>query len=130
MTTIDVREVGPCPELDAACAEALGLKLSWTVRHWTRITMVVDRHVSYPLRKYSKSIVAAWKLVEAMLDDELSVELQASKCDLECVVYEPDEVFAHSWVEVCAVRAETAPLAISRAFLLAHGVTELEVSDD
>ena len=60
--------------------------------------------------------VAAWKAI-----DQVTGELYKWR-----LVEEPEE-----WTELnYLARASTAPLAISRLFLLVHGITEIEVADD
>jgi len=123
MTKIDVREAEAGPELDAACAEAMGWERSTGGWLWranesgTHVRSICDWGPS-------TDIEGAWELVEAMRHAawDISVRAVVAMPD-ECSVYKDDEHGVE--IEVLAI-ADTAPLAICRAFLLASGIEEIE----
>jgi len=83
-----------------------------------------------PVLEYSTDIGNAWKLVEAMSERNWLVQIE---CDSErvCVeLFEEASGLPSWWISKVDVEADTAPLAICCAFLLANGIKELETSDD
>jgi hypothetical protein len=125
MAKIPVTDCPAGPALDAAVAKVMG---------WERLPV---ESVDYPTYKWlapeegnwykrtmlevwSFDISAAWKLTERMGPRHAPSLYQIAKWYCNFLV-EGERVEAS---------AETAPLAITRAFLLAHGVTEVEPPDD
>ena len=147
MTKIDVREMEAGPELDAACARAMGLcphiweiyeppeeycdecgamlsgwvdedrpekrckicgKRVWGLRY--SVNEVPD------CKHYSRDIAAAWELVEAILDQD----------DQQKWLVFADLLYGHTPI---LAPEYLAALRICQAFLLASGVTEIEVDD-
>ena len=139
---IDVREAAAGPELNVACAEAMGWK--WAVtppdyhgehggekvlvppgRTLSDFESVLPRvgpigHIG--VKDYSGNIAIAWELVEALGRWWFKIE-KLSEARPWQASFIARSGFSY-WAE-----ADTAPLAISQAFLLAHGITEIEISE-
>ena len=125
MVKIDVREVGAGLRLDKAVARLRG-ESGYYIRE-----LCYEYHAKTVITREPKpvstDIAEAWELVETMTGENAwMIEIQAEDGYYLCTVYEPDELFAHSWVELSANWSSTIPLAICRAFILAHGITEIE----
>ena len=128
MTTIDVREAPAGKAIDEACAAAKGY-IEWedvignTVHaEWPQARDFVTAKIWRP----STDIAVAWELVEEMEANGWVTEVNNFSIGWDC------QVFYH-WPITPAtgyVVAHTAPLAICRAFLLAHGITDLEVTGE
>ena len=123
---IDVRECEAGPVVDAACAEALGFVELPQGDYGSEWLHVETGAMPMGLPKYSTEIAPAWELVEAMGEKWFVVQVEmvrGSHCS--CIVF--DWSIEARDGNVAEGYANTMPLAICRAFLLAHGVTELEV---
>ena len=143
MTMIDVRECEAGPAVDAACAREMGWikcrAVEWRGHIW--------RHECYSptnkrwdrLRPYSSYIAAARELVEAMRDDgsleDDATEIQRKFINALVDLLGVDNSLLYydacEWLTYRAlwVMVSVEPLAICRAFLLASGVTEIEIKD-
>jgi len=75
-----------------------------------------------PLKNWSRRYSAAFELVEGADTFELVKVMDG----WECFMY----FLGKRWRAPCPIGGTSAPLAIARAFLLAHGVTEIEVDDE
>lgn len=128
MPTVSVRDARAGPAVDAACARVRG----WRQDGWAWMdkqgefmgyaTKAPDWYgVSERRWQPSIDIALAWELVEAMDERHIKIEKHA--------FYKPP-----AWIVkvegACSVTARSLPLGIACAFLLAHGVTEIEVDDD
>jgi hypothetical protein len=125
MPKIPVAQAPAGPALDAAVAEAR------TGNKWEEGWMQGVR--PYP---WSTDIAAAWELVEAeyMAIIPLDNGMWVAPLDVAMTNYwnSPDGELALSYYELHlgnSIVADTAPLAIARAYLKAKGVEEVEVPD-
>jgi len=132
MTKIDVRECSAGPELDAACAEIYAELIGWKRdEHQAVIYYDAPDDSGRSLRvkrpgtttfvgltwwQPSTNIKAAWELVEAMLPLRGAPEPEV----------EPWWTFTGYLEGRLLGPSERVALHICRAFLLAHGVTEIE----
>lgn len=128
MPRILIDEAPAGPEMDAAIAEVLGgprppfgtVMTGWGLsRAWRPYNGLWCPH------PFSTDIAAAWELVE-----RLYVQWDgffALLCDTGHWHCEGVEDFMENRVHAIA---DTAPLAICRAFLRAHGVEYVEVEDE
>jgi len=123
MATIDVREAEAGPELDAACAEAMGMNWEWV---WLTPgnKVVLNRKTGYQWFP-SNYIGDAWVLVE----------YDAQEWDMSLEVAEEGQCQDAVWMRRQApqdqywAKGDTMALAITRTFLLAHGIETIEVDD-
>lgn len=132
MAKIDVREAEAGCAMDAACAEVFAELMGWELAyvgvaliHYDRPdgrSLVVERPRKTTLHesitwKPSRDISAAWELVGAMLaqDDQQKWLVFAD--------------LLYGYTPVLAPR-HLAALRIARAFLLAHGVKEIEMHEE
>ena len=79
------------------------------------------------LPRVSRDIGAAWSLLQALRTTGAIVVVEIGPHGggyQECRVYREEQ--EGYWLDVIEAEAETEELAICRAFLLAHGVTEIE----
>ena len=134
MTKIDVREAPAGPAVDIACATVLGA----VVYRWPNASPLAiwPDNQKTSIEPYSSSIAAAWKLENAVEDigeylialisvinwdrDLLPEDFEIGRPGMDWVLVDEDV-----WVLVHATPHQRA-----RAFLLAHGIEEVEVSDD
>ena len=131
---IDVRGAPAGIAIEVACAKAMGREITtrpgrfaWSGPEYR--TRIVPWGRAALLSQYSRYIRDAWKLVEAMRYTGywVTIHTMAAGALPEPVVgvqIGTDDSIMH------LATAETAPLAICRAFLLAHGITELEVTGE
>jgi len=134
---VDVRECEAGPVVDAACARARGRTVRLTERgdgklHYEAFYEKYG-HVSsvwLPVGDYSTMIGAAWELVEAVAADK---KLREAFIDAMWELLDLDRYEEWDWdsywidPEAYWLLMTASPLDRCRAFLLAHGVTELEV---
>jgi hypothetical protein len=133
MAKIPVINCPAGPALDAAVAKVLG----WTelpagapawetpegrIRTW--------EPTSYGMWQPSEDIASAWELVESMGIKHSPSLYQVAKWHCNFLVEQKIPPQGYSVMKPLEASGITAPLAITRAFLLAHGVTEVEVADD
>jgi hypothetical protein len=118
-----VNEAPAGPAMDAAVAEVLG----WENLHWEEVDRGPNHYAPegwwgdgpngecYLDRSYSTDIAAAWELAEKYRHGGFGVGWSESWGMPYCMM---DDAYEY---------AETAPLAICRAFLKANGVEFVEV---
>jgi len=120
MATIDVREAEAGPELDAVCAEVLGWRLIKEADGWWGYEKPDGDKTGWSSWQPSTDIAVAWELVKTMLPLRGAPEPEV----------EPWWIFSGYLEGRLLGPAERVALHIARAFLIAHGVTEIEVGDD
>lgn len=123
---MNVREAKAGHELDAACAEALGMEFD-ILKSWKhkgqRGTWVYC--TSFGVYDPSIDIAVAWELVEAMREADIDFSLNCM--DFFDYRWQASYSITGAWH---TVEADTAPLAICRTFLLANGITEVNNEND
>jgi hypothetical protein len=138
MAKIPVTDCPAGPALDAAVAKVLG----WTDLTFNAYTPVgrklcgthpsgkggFDGHGRMIVTRWSEDIARAWELWCAMDGEKRLHEYSDGSCT--CFLGGMSYGGSSDYADGVHASADKAPLAITRAFLLAHGGTEVEVPDD
>jgi hypothetical protein len=127
-------------ELDAQVAKIMGYRVqdyeeySQDGKHWEKrktdyLWLLKENEPAKVAPKWSTDITAAWGLVEKLSQDDKVVRVSVDAiCNSQlssCSIHEPD-LYETMLIEKIA---ETAPLAIVRAFLKANEVEYIEVPE-
>ena len=130
MPKIPVDECPAGPALDATVAEALGLKTKWFEYADSKMRLcLVGKTASgnvdwRSIPAYSTDIAAAWGLWDA----DMTIHRQDGQC--HCILSPEYGLCMELLLSKASAVADTAPLAICRAFLKANGVEYVEVPGD
>ena len=126
MPKISVNECPAGPEMDAAVAEVLGFKTKWFESpDGSKILLLcVERDDWRSIPAYSTDIAAAWGLWDA----DMTIHRQDGQC--HCILSPEYGLCMELLLSKASAVADTAPLAICRAFLKANGVEYVEVPGD
>ncbi len=108
-------------ELRVKAAELDGWEPAPSIGMWRKVLADGRRHTVFPnkLPDYPHGIAAAWELFEIMLKEHLEPSLSAFLCR------KSGEYELEAWArsskpgELVSTAADTGPLAITRAFVLA-----------
>jgi hypothetical protein len=129
MAKISVTDCPAGPALDAAVAKVLGNKIALDKQgqpyhEHLILAGVIIKYVD----RYSTDMTVAWELWCATGGEKRLHEYSDGSCT--CFLGGMSFGGSSDYADGVYASADKASLAITRAFLLAHGVTEVEVTDD
>jgi len=129
MSKISVDDFPSGPRLDAEVARILGWTELQEMKHCDDWKGKNPEGHPYMIPRYSMDIGAAWKLVERITQKEFLSVITLYLDESATVSFEDCSTKNIRCASILA-DGSTIPLAITRAFLKANGVKEIEVKND